>query len=147
MRSIFKRSHTKTTRHFLPHFLTKKNLTFRGNERVLIRSLIMPVTGWLRGTVKAVPSGDTVLIVANAGPTVRFRSLSRISLFCVVLCRCTFFRGGSPRERPSKQIGRVMFLFLSLMLLLFCSRVRAHRNHRLVLTIKLSRSLFSNALS
>ena len=32
----------------------------------------MPVTGWLRGTVKAVPSGDTVLIVANAGPTVRF---------------------------------------------------------------------------
>ena len=31
----------------------------------------MPVTGWLRGTVKAVPSGDTVLIVANAGPTVR----------------------------------------------------------------------------
>ena len=107
----------------------------------------MPVTGWLRGTVKAVPSGDTVLIVANAGPTVRFRSLSRIFLFCVVLCRCTFFRGGSPRERPSKQIGRVMFLFLSLMLLLFCSRVRAHRNHRLVLTIKLSRSLFSNALS
>ncbi len=32
----------------------------------------MPVTGWLRGTVKAIPSGDTVLIVANAGPTVRF---------------------------------------------------------------------------
>ena len=29
------------------------------------------MTGWLRGTVKAVPSGDTVLIVANAGPTVR----------------------------------------------------------------------------
>ena len=30
-----------------------------------------PATRRLRGTVKAVPSGDTVLIVANAGPTVR----------------------------------------------------------------------------
>ena len=109
----------------------------------------MPVTGWLRGTVKAVPSGDTVLIVANAGPAVRFRTLSHISLFCVVLFVVALFSGEDHlNERPSKQIGRVMFLFLSLMLLLFCSRVRAHRNHRLVLTIKLSRcSLFSNALS
>ena len=128
--------------------ISSQKRTSKREETQRSSALVMPVTGWLRGTVKAVPSGDTVLIVANAGPTVRFRSLFYISLFCVVLCRCTFFRGGSPRERPSKQIGRVMFLFLSLMLLLFCSRVRAHRNHRLVLTIKLSRcSLFSNALS
>ena len=74
------------------------------------------------------------------------------SVFLSPLC-CSlslrFFPGRIiTRERPSKQIGRVMFLFLSLTLSLFCARARAHRNHRLVLTIKLSRcSLFSNALS
>ena len=50
--------------NFSKVFLSAHILSFR-------TSTTMPVTGWLRGTVKAVPSGDTVLIVANAGPTVR----------------------------------------------------------------------------
>ena len=144
MSSIFKRSH-KTTCHFLPNFLTKKNLT-RGNA-ALIRSRhaghrVAPRHG---------QSGPEWGHGAHRRQRRTYRTFSHFiphfSLLCCSFCRCTFFRGGSPRERPSKQIGRVMFLFLSLMLLLFCSRVRAHRNHRLVLTIKLSCSLFSNALS
>ena len=42
------------------------------------------MTGWLRGTVKAVPSGDTVLIVANAGPTVRASRIYSSSVAVVV---------------------------------------------------------------
>ena len=109
----------------------------------------MPVTGWLRGTVKAVPSGDTVLIVANAGPTVRFRTLSRISLFCVVLFVVALFSGEDHlNERPSKQIGRVMFLFLSLLcshsFALACERIEKNIvSHSLLMRC----SLFSNALS
>lgn len=108
----------------------------------------MPVTGWLRGTVKAVPSGDTVLIVANAGPTVRFRTLSHISLFCVLFFGVALFSGEDHRrERPSKQIGRVMFLFLSLLcshsFALACERIETIVSYSLLIRC----SLFSNALS
>ncbi len=61
----------------------------------------MPVTGWLRGTVKAVPSGDTVLIVANAGPTVRGRlypsssSSVAVMVFLLSFAMCFLFCFGS----------------------------------------------------
>ena len=80
----------------------------------------MPVTGWLRGTVKAVPSGDTVLIVANAGPTVRF------SLFIYARSSCLFYRffEGSHRGRQDRS-----FLSLSLRVLLLLLRRRPFDVH------------------
>jgi hypothetical protein len=67
----------------------------------------MPVTGWLRGTVKAVPSGDTVLIVANAGPTVRFSFVHmRAAVFL-------FFFEAQRRDRSRRDRS---FLSLSLSL-------------------------------
>lgn len=110
----------------------------------------MPVTGWLRGTVKAVPSGDTVLIVANAGPTVRFRTLfpTFLSFVCCSFCRCTFFRGGSPQRAAVKTDRTCDVSFsLSLMLLLSfalaCERIETIVSYSLLMRC----SLFSNALS
>ena len=105
-------------------------------ERVFASSLvvIMPVTGWLRGTVKAVPSGDTVLIVANAGPTVRFRSLFFHSLQRVFpFGRIISHRSHYCRFWPSKQIGRdaMMFRLFSLSRAL-CALLLSHRNHHIV---------------
>merc|ERR1712216_1011031 len=74
--------------------------TFRGNERVLIRSLIMPVTGWLRGTVKAVPSGDTVLIVANAGPTSSGPPPEKIVTLAGIIAPRMGRRDGSYADEP-----------------------------------------------
>ena len=93
--------------------------------------IIMPVTGWLRGTVKAVPSGDTVLIVANAGPTVRFRSLffhsSRVFPFGRIISSLSLL------SRPSKQIGCdvTMFRLFSLSRALR-ALLLSHRNHHIV---------------
>ena len=73
----------------------------------------MPVTGWLRGTVKAVPSGDTVLIVANAGPTVRR------CFFIYARSSCLFFASSRDHLR-----GRQDRSFLSLFAFFFFFVVR-----------------------
>jgi len=82
----------------------------------------MPVTGWLRGTVKAVPSGDTVLIVANAGPTVRFYSfITHISLSscCSFVVLLRFFYGRIiSRGRQNRSDVKSLFLSFTLSLLL-----------------------------
>ena len=66
------------------------------------------MTGWLRGTVKAVPSGDTVLIVANAGPTVRAS--------CIYIYICF---GGRLYPSSSSSVA-VVFLLSFAMCFLFC---------------------------
>ena len=139
-------------RHFL-QISSRKRTSKREEPRAPV--VIMPVTGWLRGTVKAVPSGDTVLIVANAGPTVRFRSLFFHSLQRVFPFGRIISHRSHRRFWPSKQIGRdgddVSFI------LSFTRAVRAFTlaskpPHRLswytLALLKLSsssRSLFSNA--
>jgi len=76
----------------------------------------MPVTGWLRGTVKAVPSGDTVLIVANAGPTVR-RCIFTRAFARLVVCFIRFFetggrvKGSSPSRRDRSFLSLFAFFF------------------------------------
>ena len=69
----------------------------------------MPVTGWLRGTVKAVPSGDTVLIVANAGPTVRAS--------CIYIYICFW---GRLYPSSSSSVAVMVFLLSFAMCFLFC---------------------------
>ena len=131
-------AHARTPRRDIFFQISSQKRTSKREEpreRIFALSLvvIMPVTGWLRGTVKAVPSGDTVLIVANAGPTVRFRSLFFHSLQRVF----PFGRIISHRSRcrfwPSKQIGRdvMMFRLFSLSRAL-CALLLSHRNHHIV---------------
>lgn len=149
MRSIFKRSHTKTTRHFLPHFLTKRTSLFEETNEFssALSSCRSPGGSEARSKRSRVvtrcsssPTPDLPYVFALYSP--------HFSLLCVVLWSCTFFRGGSPRERPSKQIGRVMFLFLSLLcshsFALACERIEKNIvSHSLLMRC----SLFSNALS
>ena len=107
-----------------PHKKEPQNVRKPENAFASSLVIIMPVTGWLRGTVKAVPSGDTVLIVANAGPTVRFRSLffhsSRVFPFGRIISSLSL-------SRPSKQIGCDVMMFrlfsLSRARALFYSRI------------------------
>ena len=119
-------------------------------ETQLSSALLMPVTGWLRGTVKAVPSGDTVLIVANAGPTVRFRTLFPTFLSFVCCSLELHFFPGRITSRAAVKTDRTcdVSFSLSLMLSLFCSRMRAHRKkHRLALTLNALFSFFKRSLS
>jgi hypothetical protein len=148
------RTHSLLEETFSSKFPHKKEpQNERKPENAFASSLviIMPVTGWLRGTVKAVPSGDTVLIVANAGPTVRFRSLffhsSRVFPFGRIISSLSL-------SRPSKQIGCDVMMFrlfsLSRARALFYSRIETTTSSLVVYTLALlklssSRSLFSNA--
>ena len=100
MSSIFKRSH-KTTCHFLPNFLTKKNLKTRGNA-ALIRSRhaghrVAPRHG---------QSGPEWGHGAHRRQRRTYRTFSHFiphfSLLCCSFCRCTFFRGGSPQRAAVK---------------------------------------------
>ena len=109
----------------------------------------MPVTGWLRGTVKAVPSGDTVLIVANAGPTVRFRTLFPTFLSFVCCSLELHFFPGRITSRAAVKTDRTcdvsfsLSLMLSLSFALACERIETIVSYSLLIRC----SLFSNALS
>ncbi len=86
--------------------ISSQKRTSKREETQRSSALVMPVTGWLRGTVKAVPSGDTVLIVANAGPTVRFRSLFCISLSIVLFFVVALFSGEDHHSRAAVKTDR-----------------------------------------
>ena len=148
VRSIFKRSHTKTTRHFLPHFLTKRtSLLEETNEfSSALSSCRSPGGSEARSKRSRVvtrcsssPTPDLPYVFALYSPYFS-RECGSLELH--------FFPGRitSTSGRQNRSDVWCFFFSLSYALTLFCSRMRAHRNHRLVLTLNTLFS-FSNALS
>lgn len=149
MRSIFKRSHTKTTRHFLPNFLTKRtSLLEETNEfSSALSSCRSPGGSEARSKRSRVvtrcsssPTPDLPYVFALYSP--------HFSLLCCSL-ELHFFPGRITSRAAVKTDRTCDVSFsLSLMLSLFCSRMRAHRkNHRLVLTLNALFSFFKRSLS
>ena len=149
MRSIFKRSHTKTTRHFLPHFLTKRtSLLEETNEfSSALSSCRSP------GGSEARSKRSRVVTRCSSSPTPDLPYVfalypTFLSFVCCSFCRCTFFRGGSPQRAAVKTDRTCDVSFsLSLMLLLSfalaCERIETIVSYSLLMRC----SLFSNALS
>ena len=150
MRSIFKRSHTKTTRHFLPNFLTKRTSLFEETHEFssALSSCRSPGGSEARSKRSRVvtrcsssPTPDLPYVFALYSP--------HFSLLCVVLWSCTFFRGGSPQRAAVKtdrtcDVSFSLSLMLSLSFALACERIE---KTIVSYSLLMRRSLFSNALS
>ena len=94
----------------------------------------MPVTGWLRGTVKAVPSGDTVLIVANAGPTVRRCFFMRTRRSCLFFASSRRREGIAQPSRSRSLLSRsslfAFFFFVVVVVVVFFVRLMSSSEMR-----------------
>ena len=148
MRSIFKRSHTKTTRHFLPHFLTKRTSLFEETNEFssALSSCRSPGGSEARSKRSRVvtrcsssPTPDLPYVFALYSPYFS-RECGSLELH--------FFPGRITSRAAVKtdrtcDVSFSLSLMLSLSFALACERIETIVSYSLLIRC----SLFSNALS